>query len=188
VNAGSPATAVNAYLRSLQRAISCVTDAVIVVERGGYQPADTAHRLVLGDGTPIRLAGQAGIGLAVGQLYRIVRAAGRRGPWHVEPAAYRYALADADGREVLAYHWHPDVTDVTFPHLHISHGAVRADTLERAGLSAAHNALRPDLSGAHLPTRSVLLQDVLWLVIAHFGARPRRADWLNVLGAPSRSG
>jgi hypothetical protein len=75
---------------------------------------------------------------------------------------------------------------VTFPHLHISHGAVRAETLEQAGLSIAHNALRPDLSGAHLPTRSIPLHDVLWLAIAHFGARPRRADWLHVLGTPGR--
>ena len=176
-----PSTAVNAYVERLQRAASCITDAVIVVGRGGYQPADAPHELTLGAGVPVRLAGTGRIALAVGQKYRIVRASGDRGPWQVEIAAYYYALDDADGREILAYHWHPRVQKVPFPHLHISHGAVSRELLDRAQLSLSHNSLRPDLAGAHLPTRQITLDEVLRLAIEQFGVEPRRDDWDAVL-------
>jgi hypothetical protein len=59
-------------------------------------------------------------------LYAIVRAEGERGPWKVRTEAYYYALHDPDARELVAYHWHPDVPGPDAgrrPHLHLGAGA-----------------------------------------------------------------
>ena len=78
-----------------------------------------------------------------------------------------YALYDVDGREVVAYHWHPEGrSGVTTPHLHLGTGA---------------SVGRRDLAGAHLPTGRILLEDVLRLGVAELGVRPLRRDWREIL-------
>lgn len=77
------------------------------------------------------------------------------------------SLEDADGHEILAYHWHPEArSHVTTPHLHLGAGA---------------GALRAELTKAHLATGPVSPTVLLALAIESFGARPRRADWSVVL-------
>jgi hypothetical protein len=95
---------------------------------------------------------------------------------------YEYSFTDTAGREIVAYHWHPDIPSAGYPHIHIGHGAVQAAILERAGLSPAHNALLPELAGAHLPTGEVALGSVLRMAIEQFGVEPRRRDWASILG------
>ena len=169
------------HLQQLQRAVACVTDAVLVVGAGGYRPAGSPHQLTLGDGTPVQLSGAGRICLAVRQLYHIVPPSAAPAHWLVEVAAYYYTIEDADRREILAYHWHPDVPQAAFPHLHVSHGAVQRELLARADLPLSHNALRADLAKAHLPTRRISLAAVLRMAITQFGVTPRRADRQEVL-------
>jgi len=130
----------------------------------------------------VRLAGQAELALSLRQWYRLVSQPDERDLWNVVTAGYEYAILDGDEREIVAYHWHPHVPDVPFTHLHVGHGAVSRQLLVRAGLTADHNALRPDLAGAHLPTGDVAMTDVVRLVITHFRVGPLRADWAMVLG------
>lgn len=66
----------------------------------------------------------------------------------VAPVGYHYSLEDADGKEIIAYHWHP-TSAVTAPHLHIGSGA-------RAG--------RPELTRAHIPTGQITWSELTWLV------------------------
>ena len=90
--------------------------------------------------------------------------------------AYQYQLLGADGREVLAYHWHPTgVSPVTWPHLHLSGRLAPLD----AGRGQAPIAL----GGMHLTTGLVTLADVVRLLITEFDVRPRRGDWATVLEA-----
>lgn len=121
-------------------------------------------------------AGQVRFGLSVVHAYRIIRQS-ERGPWKVQTAAYQYALDDADGREIFAYHWHPHVGDIPYPHLHLSHGAVKRDVLPNASLAVGQNVLQSQLAVAHFPTRRVALEDMLRLLIEQFGIRPARPDW-----------
>lgn len=96
-----------------------------------------------------------------------LQVADHRGPWKVNTVGYWYSLETSEERELLAYHWHPGATpELTFPHLHIGH--------------AAQVAYAP-ITEAHLPTGHVVLEDVLRLAIAHFGVKPQRADWRQVL-------
>jgi hypothetical protein len=176
---------VNAFKESLQQAVSCVTGTVITLSPDGYRPSTVPHRLVLGNGTPVTVTArlptsEVRFGLSVLHAYRIIRAA-ERGPWKVQTAAYQYALDDDDGREIFAYHWHPHVERVPYPHLHIGRGAVRREITPDVLLPIGHNALQPFLPGAHLPTRRIALEDFLRLLIEQFHVVPARADWDRTL-------
>jgi hypothetical protein len=181
---------VNEFKRWLQQAVACVTDRIINISPSGYQPSDTPHRLTLGDGAPVWLttrpsSGPTRLGLSVLQAYRIVRTA-ERGRWKVQTAAYQYGVDDADGREMFAYHWHPHIEGVAYPHLHIGRGAVMP-AFDGVRLSPGRNALQPQLAAAHFPTRRVALEDVLRLLIEQFGVLPRRREWDTALRAARRS-
>jgi hypothetical protein len=85
---------------------------------------------------------------------------------------YQYTLRDIDGREIIAYHWHPEGrSHVTTPHIHLGPGAEMG---------------RRDLARAHLPTGQVMLEDVLRFAITELGVRPLRRDWSEVLDRTRR--
>jgi hypothetical protein len=85
--------------------------------------------------------------LTLEQGYEIVEAEGERGPWKCSTQWYQYSLNDAEGREIVAYHWHPaGESNVTRPHAHLGVGA-RVD--------------HPQLLKAHLPTNRVSIEDFL---------------------------
>ncbi len=181
LTARRPPAAVSALKDWLQQAVSCVSDAVINLSPDAYHPSDTPHRLTLGDGTPVPVTARSTIGherlwLSVVHAYRIVRET-ERGWWKIHTAAYQYALDDPDGREILAYHWHPHIEDIPYPHLHVGHGAVRRDIGAGIQLPVSQNALHRKLAGAHLPTRRIALEDVLRLLIEQFDVWPARTDW-----------
>jgi hypothetical protein len=164
----SPAEAVANFVRPLQLAASCVTREVLDVH-GGYHPAASPHALTLGAEEPARLQGPGELALSVTLHYRIVEAPGARGPWKVSTAGYLYAVDDAEGREVLAYHWHPHGRrDVTAPHLHLGAGAMVG---------------RERLVDAHLPTGRVALEALIRCAIAELDVEPLRSDWHEVLDA-----
>ncbi len=166
----SPSAAVYAFLDPLQRALSCVTREVLDV-RGGLYPTPEPHELRLGDGSPRPLRDTSGrpahVFLQVAMRYRIVGADLSRAPWTTEVTAYMYTLADRDGSEILAYHWHPDgASEVVVPHLHLGHGA-----------QIGHRGL----TEAHLPTGLVTLTDILHLVLDALDVAPLRPDWRAIL-------
>lgn len=84
-------------------------------------------------------------------------------------AGYRYAIDDADGREILAWHLHPR----SFPGSHLHLGSV-------AG------TMRNELTRAHIPTGVVAYAEFIRFLIRDFGVRPRRLDWESVLAALDR--
>ena len=102
----TPAEAVNEYIDAIQRAVSCLSDAVAHVG-GGYHVSERPHTLELNNGRPARLGGPSRLWLSFQQYYRIVQSEVSRAMWTVVEEGYRYRIRDAGGREILAYHWHP---------------------------------------------------------------------------------
>lgn len=51
--------------------------------------------------------------------YKIVKVDGDRGPYKVKTASYFYAIENRNQQELVAYHWHPEGTDIPFPHIHL---------------------------------------------------------------------
>ena len=158
--------------------MSCVTDAILWVSPGGFRLGGP-HWIAFQSGAPVRLLGPAHLALIVEQYYHLTPTDDSGGS--VRIGGYLYAFDDMAGREILAYHLHSEVGGAGFPHLHVGHGIVRAEVLERAGLSIAHNALRPEVAGAHLPTAIVSLIDVLRAAIEELGVQPQRRDWRSIL-------
>jgi hypothetical protein len=158
----TPRAAAQRLRRAVQQAVSCVTTGVLVDDRG----AVTNELRLVG-----RLAPRAGghVVLLLSQRCGLVAESGRdrRDQWQARTAGYLYAVEEADGREILAYHWHPaGRSPQTRPHLHLGAGA---------------GSLRSELSKAHLGTGFVTPAAVLRLSLESFYVRPRRADWAAIL-------
>ena len=102
--------------------------------------------------------------------YHVVQQPGLEGePLTVQVTDYAYQVYRADGRELIAYQWHPTGQSwMREPHLHLG-GAVSEF----------------DLSKAHLPTGQVFLQPFLRCLILDLGVEPLRPDWRTVLRVPS---
>lgn len=167
----TPYEAFENFRRPLQRAFSCVDREAHVwalVGTNGYGPSQS-HALAPNTGEPVMLSGERRIRLASLFAYRIEKAQGERDPWKARTTAYYHVLEDEDGREILAYHWHPSQgsTQSFFPHLHIGTGI-------GASLGEVHKY--------HIPTGRIAVEDVLRLAITEFGVESQRADWKEVLG------
>ena len=153
-NGRSPAMAVNAYKRSVQRLVACVTDAVVDVA-GGYYASPDPHRLTLNNGFPVALGGPSEFLFRLQEFYRVEEIGHPRTLWNVDVVEYYYTILDSEEREVLLYHWHPRGNSlVEAPHLHLGQGA---------------QVRRAEIQVAHLPTGDVSLHAVLRLLIEEMG-------------------
>ena len=164
----TPAEATRALRDALQRVASCVTPQVLV---GQHYTAESELLLVS------RLAAMSGGGLTLSlrHLYAIVGNASRvrSERWQAQTTGYYYKLDDADGREIIAYHWHPTGrSPMARPHMHLGAGA---------------GVLRTELQKAHLGTGFVTPAVLLRLLLESFAVRPRRADWGAILAAADRA-
>jgi hypothetical protein len=166
----TPAEAVNNFLAPLQRALSCVTREVLSVG-GGYYVSDRPHVLLF-QNNPVRLGHDRRFMLKLIQHYRVVQGEEERGPWKVSTVAYYYTLetpetSTSPSQEVVGYHWHPQERNtVTYPHLHLYSGA---------------GTLHHNLTGAHLPTARIAIEDVVRCVITQLDVVPLREDWHVIL-------
>ena len=156
----TPEAAARALRDVLQQALSCVSPVVVVLAATHQPPTRilTARcRLTRRSGSFVTLIIVQGF-VAVSDT---ARPRGER--WQTRAVRYEYTLEDADGREILAYHWHPHGrSHVTIPHLHL--GAALCD-------------LRAEMHHAHLRTGMVTPIALLALAIEQFDIRPRLADW-----------
>ena len=163
------------YRQAVQLALSCVTDAVIVIHSfpHGAPQSGSIFSLVLNSGDPVRLRGATTMALNVSQTFTLEPHVGHgTSGWYVTTTGYRYVLSDSGNHEILAFHWHPQGHSfVTFPHMHI--GAVM--------ISSTAPARSRDFHHAHVPTGTVLLEDVARFVINEMAVRSRRDDWETAL-------
>lgn len=157
----------------------CVTERLFAGT--GFRPAPaTQYAAFLPATEPVILRDAdrtRGVALAVRYDYIVedvgTDTAGRE--FRIRETSYRFQVSDRDGREILAYHWHPEgVSPVTEPHLHLS-GRLRP-------LDAGERDAPVALGEMHLPTGQVTLTQVVRLLITGFGVEPRRPDWETILG------
>ncbi len=161
----SPHQAVRNFIEPLNRAISCVTQAVVSISPDGYNPDKTQpHVLVLNKGNPVKLRGNSSLYLTVIIHYRITTAEGELGPWKVSISAYYYEIQDGEQHTLVAYHWHPNTKPST-PHLHLG----------------TASGVKKILGKAHFPTQRICLEEVLRFAMIELKVKPRKKDWQGVL-------
>ena len=152
------------YLDNLQRLVSCVTPSVVTAEL--HQPFPVPHSATISDGDPVLMSGASRLQLAFRQSF-IIEESEQDSSWRVVVGSYSYEVHDADGSEVLLYHWHPrGNSPVVIPHLHLKQGT---------------GVIREVVRDAHLPTGEVSLNAVLRVLIKEMGVNPRRPDWESIL-------
>lgn len=158
------------YGSALQQAIACFTANRFFVRSVAVPIADSfALNLANDDALELRDAhGTVQAALSISLYCREVQLLAPTSGWEIATVAYVYRLtaAEAEGapeREIVEYHWHPWVADVSFPHLHATDAPARTSRL-------------------HFPTGYVTLQDVLTLAMREFGVRANRSDWERPLG------
>jgi hypothetical protein len=168
MSGSTPAAAARATRDSLQVLLSTVSNVVLRTDATGPATLLTARD---------RLARRSGghIGLYVLHAFSTVADATRPRSerWRARTVGYQYRLEDEDGREVIAYHWHPQgQSHVAFPHLH---------------LGAALGTLRPEMLKAHLHTGVVSPVAVLTPAVEEFAVTPRRTDWSGIFDRSARN-
>ncbi len=122
----TPYEAVEAFRTPIEKALSCLGRAKIVLSPGGQADTTKSHNWSVngGDGMELR-GGLENHRFYASMHYRIVLADPEkhdlsRGKWRVTTAAYFYELRTPKNEKLWAMHWHPTGnSDSTFPHLHI---------------------------------------------------------------------
>ena len=180
----SPYEAAEAYLRPIQRAISCLTRSRVNVERppSGLSPAQAPTltfplMLAGGEAVPLgRAFGRTPFALSMRQRYSLVHTPDDRdrGPWKVQTRDYEYAvysITEGGPKELFAYHYHPSSvrSRIKRPHLHFR---------SAAGVTGA-------LEAAHYLTGRVALEEVVWMLLDdqdnQFNVRPLQPRWREIL-------
>lgn len=160
IAARTPAEAAGALRALLQQAIACVTPAVLI-----ERPPSPARTLTLVHTIP---SPHGRVTIIIQHAFLLIHDQSRaaREQWIVRTTGYDYRLDAADGREILAYHWHPSgLSHEHRPHLHIG---------------AGYGAIRPEWRKAHLLTGPLSPAALLELCITQLGVPPRRSDWSAV--------
>jgi len=135
----------------------------------GYAASDAPHALLLARGSPVPLSSsRLPLALEVRErfTFREAPAATAAARWRLRVVEYSYAIRQPDVHgEVLAYHYHPQIEGIAFPHLHLGSSILR----------------EPALASIHLPTGWVGLEAVVELTLRDLGVAPLRPDWAVVL-------
>jgi hypothetical protein len=162
--------AVDAHRNTVQRAISCVTPATIVIRRSFGNDPDL-RPVVLNNGLPVPIDSRLSITASqIVDTNALVDSDRQHSTVYV--VGYHYTMLDRSGIEIVSYQWHPHAPGgIDVPHVHFGPASARPDSSLRPG----------ELHKVHFPTGFVALEDIIRLAIVEFGAEPRRSDWRDIL-------
>lgn len=164
--ARSDSEARSRYTGYLQRALSCVSQAVWTTGPPPRGPEDALALSTSEDPVRLRTEGDP-LFLTAGQLFHFTDHPVYTGERKVSTDAYSYHVRSSDipNGEMFQWHWHPDVEGRSECHIHI--GAVHEP--------------RGHLGRLHVPTSRVSFEQVLLFLIHELGVVPIREDWQDVL-------
>jgi hypothetical protein len=114
----------------------------------------------------VPLQGDHRLTLSVLHRYAVRDDTGSRGARLVRSRAYWYHIAERDGPELIAFHWHPGSHgQVPYAHLHVEGGPGNVAISRKR----------------HVPTGRVSLEAVVRFAIEELGVQPIRPDWREIL-------
>lgn len=159
----SPFEAVNNYIGPLQQSLSCFTKGVL--RPSGYD-LDEVHLVTLSQpAVELMTRHHEILHLSFIQRYSIEKHL--LSPFKIKTRAYMYTLEDENHREILGFHWHPEASEVRFPHLHI--------------YEAAGQKIRPEIRKIHFHTDRVAFEEFCLILLRDFAVEPERDDAEAVL-------
>jgi hypothetical protein len=154
--------ALGAYSEEIQRVVSCITNEVF------YCAATERDRLnfsVGGGFFRVTCEDNSYLHIDINQEIEVAKTSGT-----LTTKYYLYSVADSDGKDLVGFHFHPDLTEdpVLYPHIH-------------AYAKQDPRFMALDLQRKHIPSGRVALEDVIRWLISELKVKPRRDDWDEVL-------
>jgi hypothetical protein len=153
--------AAETFIGYLRETISCVTDQ----ELTAFQQSKKLYKVWFNPPAEISTKSGAHLFLSFTQVFGAMPYPKNTGQFKARTQEYSYRLlksSDIGSKEILAYHWHPNESDLRDPHLHIR---------------------VPSVSRIHFPTSRVCIEDIIWMMIQYYGAKPtmKRSEWQAIL-------
>lgn len=146
--------------------VSCFAKAVF--RHVGEYDLEKKYAFTVGEEGRFKVKSREGLTVSVLMNYKIINAEGDIGPYKVRTTAYYYSIENKSGAELIAYHWHPEGTDIPYPQVHVGQGVLKDKEYR--------------LQEKHFPTGRISLEQVMVLAMKEFGVKPIRQDWETVLG------
>jgi hypothetical protein len=147
--ARSEAEAVRLFLKPFQEAIAAFA-ANVVFTQSRPDPATRIRALTVARDDVVSLRdgdGEPRLALRTELAFRTVLLPGQPKRWTVETTRYIYHLEEPTDpvRELVAYHWHPEVEGISFPHIHMRAAAAAA---RRMHVATPHSTLKEVIATA----------------------------------------
>jgi hypothetical protein len=147
------------FLVYLHETLSCVTSEKLT----SYQQSKKLYKVWLNPPTELATRSGGRLFLSLTQVLGAGPDPRKPGEFKVSTREYSYRLlqrSDVASREILAYHWHPNDSELRDPHLHIR-----------------------SVPRVHFPTSRVCLEDFIGMLIKYYGARPKmkHSEWTAIL-------
>lgn len=172
----TPREAFDRYVAPFRDAIRCIAHGTLITSQEWAYQVNEVYSLILNDSDPVQLRPSPAISLSAGQRFRIVEEnAVEDGPYRVHTVEYWYLFSLDDGREMLTYHWTPEVQpdsgQKTYPHIHIGPALLAPDV-----------PIFPEtFHKKHVPSGRVSIESVVRFAIEDLGVSPLKSDWSDIL-------
>jgi hypothetical protein len=157
VAARSGREAVDNFAGYFRETLSCVTAEFVTV----FQESKNLYKITCDP--PAKMAKRSGGSLFIIATQILGVAKTLEGIHKVKTREYSYRLVgrqDVAAEDIVAYHWHPNDSDLRSPHLHLA-----------------------DVARVHFPTSRVCLEDFIMMLIRYYDVRPRllHSEWTGIL-------
>lgn len=162
--------AINTYLTELQTIVSCVADEVCYFYSHNNNRQTLAwSKCNTSVSQPLMLKRKNGHKLFI-DISQEIQQPNVRNNYLVSTKSYMYSILDAKNKELIGFHYHPELDDdpIIHPHIH-----VYADADQRFAEFNLHKR--------HIPSGRVALEDVLEWLIVEMQVKPRQSNWQKVL-------
>lgn len=174
------------YARPLKAVLSCVTGAHIVhPKRKGFgSPQAPEYFAFSRNPDPLN---ESSLYLYFLQSFHVGPDERTPGQFKVFTSMYRYEVYFVSAQtkdEIIAYHWEPAGSAVSYPHIHIGFGARAQRVPEESAGGGAHgarNAEPPFDPKCHIPSGRVPIEDLVCFLINELCVVPLKPNWQEIV-------
>jgi hypothetical protein len=159
VSGKSPKEAIDNFAQYFRESLSCVTAGWVTA----FQ--ESRHLYKITCDPPAKLGKRSGGSLFIiaTQVLTAVPDPRVPGQFKAKTREYSYRLVEEENiaaQDIVAYHWHPNDSDLRIPHLHVA-----------------------AVPRVHFPTSRVSLEDFILMLTRYYDVKPRlkHAEWTAIL-------
>lgn len=155
----SPKEAIDNFARYFKESLSCVTESWVTA----FQESRNLYKITCDPPANLTKRDGGNLFLIATQVLSAVPDPNTAGQFKAKTREYSYRLVaekSIAAPDIVAYHWHPNDSDLRTPHLHVA-----------------------AVPRAHFPTSRVCLEDFIEMLIRYYDVKPqmKHAQWTAIL-------